>query len=125
VPLLVGFGTITYGFWSLYEQSKIQFITEAAKAVMQSRGSEQAATKVKLLKALFPKNLPPNFGEERDPSNFVATWQIKDAFFITIASKELNAAQAVDLYRDLFSGDAWARSREIDRIIVESTNNRR
>jgi hypothetical protein len=84
VPLVAALFTVGFSVWSLREQAKLQLQTEVAKAIMQSRDSEEATVRADLLKQLFPASLP----EKIDLGDFGVTSQYKEALFKSIAASK-------------------------------------
>ena len=61
IPLLLAAFTIAFNIWNQIQQSKSDFILQAAELVINAESPTAAQNKARALAALFPEQLPEDF----------------------------------------------------------------
>jgi hypothetical protein len=75
IPLLIAALTIAFNSWSQVQQTKSDFILQAAEIVMSSETPTGSYNRARALAALFPEQLPSNFqsfAEAFNPEKYAA-----------------------------------------------------
>jgi len=120
VPMLVAFGTIIYGIWSLRATAINQFESKAAELALAAPSPDQAKNRTKFLVLLYRDLLPKDFVtrlESFDPNNWGSmgndepTIAAKKLVFQAIVSNPTHREEIVNTWKALSPEDTW-----IDRL---------
>lgn len=113
---LIGSGTLLYSFYSLKEQSKLQFKIKAADIAMGDARSETVAFhRARWLKVVFKDLLPDNFGndfgakdvEDKAAFSFGNSVERKIELMKLVAEKAPDIDTIINTWRKLNPDDDW------------------
>lgn len=117
-PILVALFTVLYGVWSINENSKINIKLEAAKAVFNESGPDEAAGRAEYYSQLFPELIGRDLFKKVDPIKFEKRNDARLEFFKAIAENHQSAPELFDLWSHLFPDDDWVKYDGIRDILV-------
>jgi len=114
IPLLVAALTLGLGVRNREQQDRRSFQAKAAEIVMDPRGPVSTLNRAKALAALFPGNLPEDFADSFDPSEYEPEEGsfTKEKFFQIVAPHVDKKRELAKLWKQLFPDSLW-----IDRIL--------
>jgi hypothetical protein len=113
---LIGSGTLLYSFYSLKEQSKLQFKIKAADIAMgDARNETVAFHRARWLKVVFKDLLPDNFGndfgakdvEDKAAFSFGNSVERKIELMKLVAEKAPDVDTIINTWRKLNPDDDW------------------
>lgn len=111
IPLLIAALTIAFNSWSQVQQSKSDFILQAAEIVISAESPTGAYNKARALAALFPEQLPPDFeefAEAFNPENFsVPSSTPKRTLLEWIIQYPDQKDEILETWSKLFPEDEW------------------
>lgn len=123
VSLLAALGTVIFGVWSIKEQAKIQFRTEALKSIMAAPSETERMDTAEQLQQMFPHEMEgfaPTI-KDRPDAHVLAEQR---ALFNALAQKQdLKAPEVLALWLAIFPDMDWVKRPEIKAAIKPQSSN--
>jgi hypothetical protein len=114
IPLLLGVFTL---YWQSRSAMRLRereandaFELKAAEIVFEGDNTRATKNKARAMRVLFPDRLPPDFGDDFEPSQFGGPrYDAKVEVFRAACAKVQSPAQVYRVWQQLFPADDWIK----------------